>query len=129
MGEIKLLWSEAQVEQGELKVPLEGEPGDGWRGHFERTVRLLGGGDWGEVRLGDGAVSVGGVAAGEEAKVHHFLQAVAEQAASAEAADEGEGSETRAEDPERAEGPDREMTERFRAFGDGEREGEREGDG
>ena len=50
MDEVTLNWSIADVKDAKLTVPLEGDIPKGWRKSFETTVKLLGSGDWGEIR-------------------------------------------------------------------------------
>ncbi len=120
MSEIKLNWSSARVKDGELKVDLEGKPGSEWKRSFDDTVRLLGGGDWGRLRVKQGAVQIEAIVPGEEDKVRFFLESVVEQAnASQHAHESEESSET---DRDGATGVDAEMAERFRSFSDEESE-------
>ncbi len=120
MSSVKLGWASAEVKDARLTVPLRGDAPDGWGESFERTVKLLGHGDWGEVHVKDGAVEVSDVTPGSEDKLRHHLEAIVAQANAAheEADDEDDERE------ERAEGPDAEMTERFRAFSDDDEEEE-----
>ena len=122
MAEVALNWSEAIVENGELKLPLDGEVPDGWQQHFERTVKLLGTSEWGEVALEEQGVRVAKVQAGSEDKLRHYLEGVVDQANSAHEAEQ----ETEREDDQREDdgpqGEDAEMTERFRGFGAAESE-------
>lgn len=121
MSDVGVSWATAQVDKGNLKVELDGELPRGWKKSFERTARLLGGGDWGEVRIKKGNVRIAGVTPGTEEKVRHFLDSAVTQAnadhresQSGPSDDEGdEGDEAAA--GERND-PDAEMTARFRAF-------------
>jgi hypothetical protein len=116
MEPVKLSWSEAEVHDGELAVPVEGETPKGWRQSFARTVALLGSGEWGEVTLKKDRVLVADVAPGSEEKLKHHLEAVIAQA-NATLEDEAEDEdEPRGDDGEdREDDPDAEMTERFRS--------------
>ena len=69
MQPIKLSWSDAEVKDGELAVPLDGDVPKGWKQSFARTVALLGSGDWGEVTLKKGLVVVADVTPGSEEKL------------------------------------------------------------
>jgi hypothetical protein len=122
--EPKLNWASAEVEDGSLTVALEGEITSGWKESFNITLRLLGGGDWGEVKLQPrkGTIRVSAVEPGSEERLRHRLEGVVEQAnASARTPEpEPEAEPEDAADPEDAEGKgdgdDARMTERFRAF-------------
>jgi hypothetical protein len=118
MGSIKLEWASAEVKDAKLTVALEGDPPKDWKQSFERTVKLLGNGDWGEVQLKKGAVQVSDVPPGSEDKLRHHLESIVTQAnAAIEQPDEGEdgGHGDGGDD-----GPDAEMTGRFREFGEEE---------
>jgi hypothetical protein len=108
---MNLEWASAEVKDAKLTVELTGESPEGWKESFERTVTLLGDGDWGEVALKKGKVQVSDVAPGSEEKLRHHLEAIVAQANAAHEEDEDERS-----DGEEPEGPDAEMTERFKAF-------------
>ena len=115
MSSVKLGWASAQVKDGTLTVALEGKVPKGWKESFERTVKLLGDGDWDAVALKRGKVEVRGVSSGTEDKLRHHLEAVVAQANSALEAREAK-SEARDDDGDEPEGPDAEMTARFREF-------------
>jgi hypothetical protein len=119
MSDVKLGWGSAEVNDATLMVALDGEVPEGWKEAFERTVRLLGGGEWGEVRLKDGAVQVGRVTPGTEEKLRHHLEAIVAQANAALERSEADGHDADRDDDE-PQGPDAEMTAQFRAFGDDE---------
>jgi hypothetical protein len=51
MGGVTLDWSAAEVRDSKLTVGLRGELPPGWKESSDRTVKLLPGGDWGEVKL------------------------------------------------------------------------------
>jgi hypothetical protein len=126
MTEPKLDWSSAEVSDSTLRVRVEGELPAGWRETFERTAALLGGNDWDEVKLKKERVQVGGIEAGSEEKLRHYLESVVQEANAAHteddsASDAGDpSSDGDDEDPESADGgersPDAEMTDRFRSF-------------
>jgi hypothetical protein len=80
MLNINLAWASADVEDGGLTVPLDGKPPKAWKQSFERTVTLLGDGEWGRVRLKKGVVEVSDVALGTADKLRHHLEAVVAQA-------------------------------------------------
>ena len=109
---MNLEWASAQVKDAKLTVQLTGDSPKGWKESFERTVTLLGDGEWGEVALKKGRVQVSDVTPGTEEKLRHHLEAIVAQA---NAAHEERESGNDGDDPER-EGPDAEMTERFRSF-------------
>ncbi len=119
MSNVNLAWASAEVRDRTLTVALEGELHKDWKQSFEQTVKLLGDGEWGEVKLKKGSVRVSDVAPGTEDKLRHHLESIVAQANAAherretrendgEVGEDGEG--------EAREGPDAEMTERFRAF-------------
>jgi hypothetical protein len=116
-----LQWSAAKVRDGILTVAIEGDRPKGWKATFEQTVRLLGGGNWGEVSCKGGKVRVGDVPEGSEDELRHFLEGVVQQAnavhvVSEEDADEQDES---ADDEREDDGDDADarMTSRFRDFG------------
>jgi hypothetical protein len=117
MSTVNLDWASAQVEDAKLTVGLEGEAPQGWKESFERTVQLLGDGDWGAIELKKGTVRVSDVTPGSEDKLRHHLEAIVAQANAAQEARESEDDHGEDREPQ---GPNAEMTERFRAFGDEE---------
>lgn len=119
MAAPSLDWSSAQVRDATLEVSVTGARPKGWRKSAQRTVRLLGSGDWGDVSVGKGTVCVTEVSAGEEERLRHFLESVVEQAnADHSSPGEADGAESEA-GSEAPAGPDAEMTERFRSFAAG----------
>ena len=128
MAEPTIDWSTAKVHDAKLTVEIASELPDGWRDTFASTVKLLGGGSWGEVKLKKGRAEISRVTPGSEDKLRHFLEGVVLQANAAHTDDEGEEPRDEAEDhdeggdeEQRETGPDQEMSERFRSFGDGRR--------
>jgi len=122
MAAVQLCWSEAEVSEGQLRVPLEPKPDKEWTRRFEGTAALLDRGAFGKVSLKKGQVRVGPIEPGCEEKLRHFLESVVLEANGPqehEEADEPERQEEEAQAGDRDEGPDRQMTERFRAFGAG----------
>ncbi len=111
MEPVKLSWSEAEVHDGELAVPVAGEMPKGWKQSFARTLALLGSGEWGEVTLKKDRILVADVTPGSEEKLKHHLEAVIAQANTTIEEDEGLEGEDQLGDP------DAEMTERFRSLG------------
>jgi hypothetical protein len=122
MASVTLDWSTAEVKKSKLTVALDGEVPKGWRRSFEATVRLLGGGDWGEIQVKRDAVRVSDVEPGSEEKLRHHLEAVVQQANADHEPDETQEDE--APDAVQSEpgagdeddGPDAEMTQRFRSL-------------
>ncbi|HSC03198.1 MAG TPA: hypothetical protein VLC49_07755 [Solirubrobacteraceae bacterium] len=108
---MNLEWASAEVKDATLTVELTGDAPKGWKQSFERTVTLLGDGDWGEIQLRKGTVSVGDVPPGSEDKLRHHLEAIVAQANAAHEEEDDERG-----DGDEPEGPDAEMTDRFRAF-------------
>ena len=123
MPAVSLDWSAAEVEDARLTVPLAGDIPKGWKQSFETTVRLLGGGEWGEIQVKRDKVRVGDAERGSEDKLRHHIEAVVAQAnADHEPAEGDEDDEAPDTDEPGAgaggggEGPDAEMTRRFRSF-------------
>jgi hypothetical protein len=118
----KLDWSGAEVRDGILTVEIGGDRPKGWKSTFERTVRLLGGGDWGEVKLKGGRVRVGDVSEGSEESLRHFLESVVQQANATHedslTDDEEDGEDEDATPPADDDDVDGRMTGRFRDFDD-----------
>ena len=113
MDEITLDWASAEVDDGTLEVPLGGELPRKWKASFERTVALLHGGQWGNVKLKKGRVRVNDVAEDRADELRHFLEGVVQQAnadCGAEQADEAHDGDGDADDR------DAQITARFRAF-------------
>jgi len=114
----RLEWSAAAVHDGILTVPVAGDRPKGWKSTFDHTVRLLGGGNWGEVSLKKTKVKVADVSEGTEAELRFFLDGVVQQANAAhveteeedapDAADDGAGETDDGDDA------DARMTSRFR---------------
>lgn len=117
---VKLGWASARVEDSRLTVPLDGKLPDGWKETFQRTVKLLGGGEWGEIEVKKDRVQVTDVGPGTEDKLRHHLEAIVAQANAAleageqDAQEDDDGSDGR--EDEQPSGPDAEMTARFRSF-------------
>jgi hypothetical protein len=120
MSSVNLTWTSAEVRDATLTVGLEGDLPKDWKHSFEQTVKLLGDGEWGEVKLKKGAVRVSDVAPGTEEKLRHHLEAIVAQANATHERLEGDEAESDPEEPddseEQQDGPDAEMTERFRSF-------------
>jgi hypothetical protein len=120
MSSVELKWASAEVKDAKLTVELEGDPPKGWKDSFERTVKLLGDGDWGAVALKKGTVQVSDVTPGTEDKLRHHLEGIVAQANAAH----GERESDKDGNGEKREGPDAEMTDRFRAFAEDDDESE-----
>jgi hypothetical protein len=115
MTDVELNWASAEVEGGKLTVELEGKISSGWKQSFEKTVRLLAGGDWGKVQVKKQAVRVGDVTAGSEDKLRHHLEGLVEQANASVRPRESD-SEDGAAGKSGRDSADARMTESFRAF-------------
>src|ERR1700722_9667285 len=76
----KLQWSGGTVADGVLIGGIAGARPKGWKKAFERTATLLDSGRWGDLRLKGAKVRVGGIAAGDEESLHHFLESVMQEA-------------------------------------------------
>ena len=128
MSSVKLEWASAEVKNAGLTVPLDGKLPDGWSESFERTVKLLGDGEWGEVALKKGKVRVSEVSPGTEEKLRHHLEAIVAQANAHLQHAEREAQQARDGDDRggknKRSGPDAEMTERFRSFQEDDADGE-----
>ncbi len=115
-----LNWSTAEVHDAELSVPLEGDAPKGWKQSFRATVRLLGHGEWGEVKIKKHTVRVSHVVPGSEEKLRHYLESVIEQANTSRPEEEDEPEDTSesadSADEGDADGPDARMTSEFRSF-------------
>ena len=87
-------WSTAQVKDATLEVTVSEDRPKGWRKSAERTARLLGSGEWGDVSIRKGTIRVTAVGAGQEERLRHFLEGVVEQANTAHQLTDGtEGDE------------------------------------
>jgi hypothetical protein len=119
----RLEWSAAAVRHGTLTVEIAGDRPRGWKSTFNQTVRLLGGGDWGEVSLKGTKVKVAEVPEGSEGELRFFLDGVVQQANAtthAEPDESEDGAEDGGdEDVENEDDADARMTSRFRDSGTG----------
>jgi hypothetical protein len=140
MPEPTLDWSTAEVKDSKLTVQVDGDLPDGWEDTFNTTVKLLGGGSWGEIKLEEQKAEVSDLAAGDEEKIKHFLESVVQQANATHHSDEdeeqgdGEDGDEHQEDGEESEqesDEDKEMADRFQSFAkdDSEAEDSDEDDG
>jgi hypothetical protein len=113
-------WNSAQVRDGKLTVEVTGERPKGWKATFDRTVKLLGGGDWEAVKLKSGKVRVTGLQEGSEESLRHFLEGVVQQANATLEPDDAHGAGDDGDENEPETGnrddPDERMTDRFRDF-------------
>ena len=113
-------WATAEVVAGTLVVELEGEVPSGWKKSLKETVRLLGGGDWGEIRCKKRTMRVSRVAAGDEEKLRHFLESAVDQANAMHLPDASQPEAEQSSAPsDENEGPDALMERRFRSFAEG----------
>ena len=114
MGDVKIDWRAASVDDGRLTVPLAGEPPDGFKARLAHVVERLdrGGSGWGEIKVGKAKLRVDAVVAGSERDLRHFLEAAVLQA-SADAED-NDDEETGSGDKRSEE--DQAQTDAFRAF-------------
>jgi hypothetical protein len=114
-----LQWSAAEVRDGTLTVPIEGDRPRDWKSTFDHTVRLLGGGSWGEVSLKKATVKVADVTEGSEEELRFFLEGVVQQAnathVEADEDSDGDADDDPADDAG-GEDDDARMTSRFRDF-------------
>jgi Family of unknown function (DUF6328) len=108
---VEIDWGGASVRDRRLTVGLTEKPPRAWGRRFRGVVALLepGRGDWGEVRLKSGTITVANVSEGDEGEIHHFLESVVQQA-NAEPEPERERELT----PPQAR--DRQLAEAFQAF-------------
>lgn len=115
-----LSWRTAEVRDGTLTVEIDGNRPEGWKATFHQTVRLLGGGGWGEVSLKRGVVRVSEVPEGSEDELRHFLEGAVQQA-NATHVEPDDDAEDQADEPDEEEedgdDTDARMTSRFRDFG------------
>jgi hypothetical protein len=114
----RLEWSAAAVRDGILTVPIAGDRPKGWKSTFDHTVRLLGGGAWGEVSLKKTKVKVADVSEGTEADLRFFLDGVVQQANAAHVENEEEdapdGGDDGGDEADDRDDADARMTSRFR---------------
>ena len=119
-AEVRLDWASAEVRDAKLVVALRGKQTRDWRDAFERTVHLLGHGDWEKVKLKKGEVRVKRVTPGDEDRLCHFLESAVLQANSATApqgAKAGKGdAERRRRTDDRESSADEKLTKRIRSF-------------
>jgi hypothetical protein len=128
MPEPTLDWSTAEVKDSKLTVQVEGDLPDGWQDTFNTTVKLLGGGSWGEIKLEEQKAEVSDLSPGSEEKLKHFLESVVLQANATHHTDEdeeqgeGEDGEDREDEDgsEQESDSDKEMSKRFQSFAEGE---------
>ena len=114
---VTLNWATAEVQDGKLTVDLEGEVPSGWKKRFQTTVRLLGGGNWGEIACKKQTVRVTEVQPGDEEKLRHFLESAVDQANAGNEPSESSSADAPREDaPSEGDGPDAAMTDQFRSF-------------
>jgi hypothetical protein len=120
MASPTLQWNAAEVNNGVLTVPIEGDRPKGWKSKFEQVVTLLGGGSWGEVVLKSGRVRVTAVADGGEEGLHHFLESALQETNAAFHTDEDAERDDDEDDVGSAQGDaddaDARLTETFRNF-------------
>jgi hypothetical protein len=125
MSEPTLDWSTAEVKESTLTVQVDGDLPDGWADTFNTTVKLLGGGSWGEIKVEEQKAEVSGLTPGTEEKLKHFLESVVQQANathSSEDEEEGQDEDDSGEDDDGDEDSDeesdsdKEMAEQFRSF-------------
>ncbi|HEY4830539.1 MAG TPA: hypothetical protein VIH85_27480 [Solirubrobacteraceae bacterium] len=114
MSHVELSWSEAAVKDAALSVPIEGDVPKGWKQSFERTVALLGSGDWGTIQVKKDRVLVADVAPGSEDKLKHHLDSIVAQANATAGVDEDDGEARDETGEDERSDPDAEMTARFR---------------
>jgi hypothetical protein len=116
----RLEWSAADVRRGTLTVQLTGDRPRGWKSTFQTTVRLLGGGTWGEVSIKGAKVKVVDVAEGSEEELRFFLDGVVQQANATHVEtddDADDGADESDEDRADEDDADGRMTSRFRDLG------------
>ena len=115
-GPREIDWASAAVSGATLTVGLSGPPPRGWRGHFERVLRLLdqAGGRCGRISIVCGTITVADVREGHESDVRHLLESVVQQVN----ADLGLEPDDHAEatEADRAQEADRAMATAFRGF-------------
>ena len=126
MSDVKLNWTTAKVDDSKLTVDLDGDLPSGWKDSFDAVARLLANSaEWGEVSLkGKKSVRVADVSEGSEERLRHFLESVVAQANAdhrpeePEDDDDGDEDDGGGDDDRDDAGPDAEMSDRFRSFGD-----------
>ena len=106
-------WASASVSNARLTVAFTGKPDTEWIERLGRVIERLGhaGSGWGTVEVEKKKLRVDDVSPGAESDLRHFLESAILQAnADLAAAEDDDGG--------RRSGPDQEMTDAFRAFGD-----------
>jgi hypothetical protein len=117
MSNLQLDWSSAEVSDGKLTVRLDDKPDSEWSARFERTVQLLDHGNWPDINLKKGQITVKQIEEGSEERLRFFLESAVQEAnGESEPDQEAEKDETEDEDEPSEDDPDVEMTDRFRAF-------------
>jgi hypothetical protein len=116
---LELNWSSAEVNDGKLTVTFSDKPPKKWRDSFDRTMALLGHGNW-KMALNPrkASVEIASVRPGDEERVRRLLEGAVLEAnvtliGEDAVFDDGYASDDRDDEPE---SPDSEMTTRFRAF-------------
>ena len=107
------------MQDGVLTIQVAGDRPKGWKGTFERTVMLLGGGDWGTVSLKGAKVRVTDVTEGSEDELRHFLEAAVQQANATHIEPDEDADDRSDETDDEGDGDDVDarITSRFRDFG------------
>jgi hypothetical protein len=135
MPEPTLDWSTAEVKDSKLTVQVDGDLPDGWSDTFNTTVKLLGGGSWGEIKLDEQKAEVNDLRPGSEEKLKHFLESVVQQANATHCSDEedehegdDEDRDEEGDDEEQESDSDKEMADRFKSFAEDDDDDEDSGD-
>jgi hypothetical protein len=118
---LELNWSSAQVSDGKLTVAFNEKPPKKWRDSFDRTMALLGHGNWkAALNPRKASVEIASVHPGDEERVRRLLEGAVLEAnvtliGEDAVFDDGYiGDDDH--DNDAPPSPDSEMTTRFRAF-------------
>ena len=106
-------WASAEVQGGDLTVPLAGEANADWAERVQAVVERLDrpGSAWGATKVTKATVTVEAVSAGAEEDLRHLLDGAVQQANADFAPEEDDAGDAPSE-------ADAAMTEAFRSFAD-----------
>jgi hypothetical protein len=122
-GEID--WASSAVEDAALTVDLTGAPNAAWARGLRSIIERLSRSShaWGEIKVTQKRLTVASLTAGCETDLRHFLDSAVLQVNTNFAPAEDQDAE---DDAGRSQA-DREMTEAFRSFSDGDKDGDVDG--
>jgi hypothetical protein len=115
---LKLDWSSAEVSDGKLTVGFSAKPPKKWRDSFDRTMALLGHGNW-KTALNSrkASVEIASVQLGDEERVRRLLEGAVLEANVTLVGEDALFNDGYVDDDVETEpSADEEITARFRAF-------------